>query len=223
MIVLNAQNVCHSYPQANGKLSILENLNLEVKEGENIAIIGSSGSGKSTLLHILAGLDKPTSGKVLLCEQEFSSTNNNKQAALRNKYLGFIYQFHHLLAEFSAVENVMIPLLIAEVDKKLAKEKAMYLLEKVGVGQRAKHKPAELSGGERQRIAIARAMVTKPKCILADEPTGNLDTKTESKVMDLLFDLQRTEKSSLVIVTHDMRVAERMDKIYTLTDKKLRL
>ncbi len=227
-IILQASDLHYSYETGHGKnkqsLSILAGLNLTVHTRESVAIVGASGTGKSTLLHVLGGLDSPQSGKVSLCGQHFSSADKispKLQGNLRNQYLGFVYQFHHLLPEFSALENVMMPLLVRDFDKKAAAKSAQALLDKVGVGQRAKHKPAELSGGERQRVAIARAMVTKPACILADEPTGNLDTETAKSVMNLLFELQESEQTALVIVTHDNDIANHMETRYRLENKQL--
>ncbi len=225
-IVLQAKELFYAYGEKDNRLSILEGLNFTVRENDSIAIVGASGTGKSTLLHVLGALDTPQSGEVVLCGKTLSSPNLSSpkiQGTLRNQHLGFIYQFHHLLPEFSALENVMMPLLVRKFDRKLASEKAQHLLDKVGVGERASHKPSELSGGERQRVAIARAMVTKPDCILADEPTGNLDSETAQSVMQLLFHLQETEKTALVIVTHDFSIAQQMKNIYRLENKKLRL
>ncbi|MBS9782116.1 MAG: ATP-binding cassette domain-containing protein [Gammaproteobacteria bacterium] len=227
-IILQATDLHYSYETGYGKnkksLSILSGLNLTVHACESVAIVGASGTGKSTLLHVLGGLDSPQSGSVTLCGKMFSRADKispKLQGDLRNQYLGFVYQFHHLLPEFSALENVMMPLLVRNIDKNTAAKSAQALLDKVGVGKRAKHKPAELSGGERQRVAIARAMVTKPACILADEPTGNLDTETAQSVINLLFELQESEKTSLIIVTHDNDIANHMETRYRLENKQL--
>lgn len=223
-IVLQAIDLHYAYGEKQNELPILAGLNLSVHAGDSIAIIGASGTGKSTLLHVLGGLDTPRSGKVILCGQPFSGgvrLSAKHQGDLRNRHLGFVYQFHHLLPEFTALENVMMPLLIRQVDKKTAAQSAQTLLDKVGVGQRTTHKPAELSGGERQRVAIARAMVTNPDCILADEPTGNLDTQTAQSVMDLLFELQQSQQTALVIVTHDRQIAKHMQTVYQLENKQL--
>lgn len=225
-VVLQANDLHYAYGEKNNRLSILEGLNFTVNAHESIAIVGASGTGKSTLLHVLGGLDTPQSGEVLLCGKPFSThvgISAKHQGELRNQHLGFVYQFHHLLPEFSALENVMMPLLVRKFDKKTAAQSAQLLLDKVGVGKRAQHKPSELSGGERQRVAIARAMVTKPDCILADEPTGNLDKDTAESIMQLLFELQQIEKTALIIVTHDLDIAKQMKKTYRLENKKLSL
>ena len=225
-IILQAKNIHYAYGEKNNRLSILKGLNLSIYANESIAIVGASGTGKSTLLHVLGGLDKPQHGEIILCGKPFVSPKKNsakRQGKLRNQYLGFVYQFHHLLPEFSALENVMIPLLVRKTNKLEAASLAQSLLDKMGVGARATHKPSELSGGERQRVAIARAMVTNPKCILADEPTGNLDTETAKSIINLLFDLQKSEKTALIIVTHDMEIAKQMEKRYQLKDKQLSL
>ncbi len=209
---------------AEHKVSILEGLNLTVNANDSVAIVGASGTGKSTLLHVLGGLDTPQSGEVLLCGELFSASKQvspKQQGLQRNRHLGFVYQFHHLLPEFTALENVMMPLLVRQTDKAEAMQAAQDLLDKVGVGQRGKHKPSELSGGERQRVAIARAMVTKPACILADEPTGNLDQETAQSVMQTLFELQQIEQTALIIVTHDMGIAEHMESVYRLQNRVL--
>ncbi len=223
-IVLQASDIHHAYGEKNNRLSILAGLNLSVHANDSVAIIGASGTGKSTLLHVLGGLDAPQSGEVQLCGELFSAAraiSPKRQGELRNRYLGFVYQFHHLLPEFTALENVMMPLLVRKTPKIEAAKSAQALLDKVGVGARANHKPSELSGGERQRVAIARAMVTKPACILADEPTGNLDQENAQAVMQLLFDLQVSEQTALVIVTHDLGIADRMKNSYRLENKKL--
>ncbi|PID66720.1 MAG: lipoprotein-releasing system ATP-binding protein LolD [Gammaproteobacteria bacterium] len=227
-IILQATNLHYSYASGYGKnkqaLSILAGLNLTVHAAESVAIVGTSGTGKSTLLHVLGGLDSPQSGEVTLCGQAFSTAakiSAKYQGDLRNQYLGFVYQFHHLLPEFSALENVMMPLLVRQTGKSTAAKSAQALLDKVGVGARADHRPAELSGGERQRVAIARAMVTKPACILADEPTGNLDTETAQSVINLLFELQASEQTALVVVTHDDNIAKHMKTRYRLENKQL--
>ena len=222
--ILKAENLHFSYKSKGETLNILQGLDLELREGETVAIVGASGSGKSTLMHILAGLDSPQSGRVLLCGEEFVSTNkkqDKKRALLRNKFMGFVYQFHHLLPEFSALENVAMPLLIAGIDKKEAQNRAALFLEKVGLSNRSKHRSDELSGGERQRVAIARALVNKPKCLLADEPTGNLDNENAKTVFALMQDLISLEGSAMIMVSHDLNLAKKMGKTFTLSNGKL--
>lgn len=222
--ILHADHISYAYGDKTQAVSVFENLNLTVSAHDSVAIVGASGTGKSTLLHVLGGLDAPQTGQVTLCGQRFCAPGRlsaKRQAQLRNQHLGFVYQFHHLLPEFSALENVMMPLLIRKTNRSDAEKAAQALLDKVGVGQRHAHKPSELSGGERQRVAIARAMVTKPDCILADEPTGNLDQATASAVIETLFELQHSENTALVIVTHDAGIAQNMQQRYLLTDKRL--
>ncbi len=225
LAVLQASNLHYHYNSNNNRqLTILSGLELTVHACESIAIVGASGTGKSTLLHVLGGLDAPQAGEVLLCGKPFSCAkpiSAKRQGDLRNQHLGFVYQFHHLLPEFSALENVMMPLLVRNISPHEAAKSAQALLERVGVGKRQQHKPSALSGGERQRVAIARAMVTKPDCILADEPTGNLDTETAQSVMQMLFELQDSEKTALIIVTHDIEIAKNMQTIYRLENKRL--
>ncbi len=201
---------------------IINKLNLNIREGDHTAIVGVSGSGKSTLLHLIAGLEKPTSGKITILDQDISSLNQDALGALRNKYLGFVYQFHHLLSDFNAIENVAIPLLIRRFPYEQAFKEAEVLLKKIGLGKRLTHKPSELSGGERQRVAIARSLITKPKCIFADEPTGNLDGKTAHFVFDLLLDLSKENCSTLVLVTHDNQLASKLKFQYKLNQGKLK-
>ena len=200
---------------------VLNDINLSVTKGDKIAIVGSSGSGKSTLLHLLGGLDEPTSGKVEIHGQDINLLSVNGLSKLRNQSLGFVYQFHHLLPEFTAVENVAIPLVIGGTSPKQAQQQAEELLIKVGLGHRLSHKPSELSGGERQRAALARALITQPDCLLADEPTGNLDHRTAQAIFDLILELNESLGTALVIVTHDNELAGRMDKTFTLLDGKL--
>lgn len=221
MSVLSANQLSYAYEQGKNKVEILNNLDFHIAENDSVAIVGVSGTGKSTLLHLLGGLDEPTAGEVLIYGQPFSSTSDTQRGNLRNQYLGFVYQFHHLLPEFSAIENVMMPLYLRNISDKEAEEKAHTLLNKMGVGKRAKHKPSELSGGERQRVAIARAMITEPSCILADEPTGNLDQKTAEGVLELLFELQASQNTALLIVTHDEGIAKNMSKTYRLSNQTL--
>lgn len=203
-------------------LHVLNDINFALDKAETSAIIGSSGSGKTTLLNILGGLDKPTSGQVLLNDVDVHKLNERERSAVRNEHFGFIYQFHHLLPEFTALENVAMPLLIKGDSVEQAKQKAEKVLGDVGLGKRLHHKPSELSGGERQRAAIARALIHQPDCILADEPTGNLDRKNAEQAIDLIINLNREYHTSLVIVTHDLKIAERMDTVYTLEDGVLK-
>lgn len=200
---------------------VLNGIDLTINKGDKLAIIGSSGSGKSTLLHLLGGLDEPSSGKVEIHGQDINALSVKALSKLRNQSLGFVYQFHHLLPEFTAVENVAIPLVISGISPKNAQQEAETLLIKVGLGHRLDHKPSELSGGERQRAALARALITKPDCLLADEPTGNLDHRTAQAIFDLILELNESLGTALVIVTHDNELAARMDKRFTLLDGKL--
>ena len=201
---------------------IIKKLNLNIKEGDHTAIVGVSGSGKSTLLHLMAGLEKASSGQIEILDQDISFLNQDELGVLRNKHLGFVYQFHHLLSDFNAIENVAIPLLIRRYAYKQAFKEAEALLKKIGLSKRLTHKPSELSGGERQRVAIARSLITKPKCILADEPTGNLDGKTAHFVFDLLLDLAKENRSTLVLVTHDIQLASKLKFQYKLNQGKLK-
>lgn len=219
--VLRAQHLSRSYTQGDLSVDVLIDVNLEVAAGERIAIIGSSGSGKSTLLHLLGGLDTPSSGFVTVDGQNFAELSQAKRGRLRNKHVGFVYQFHHLLPEFSAVENVSMPLLIRGESKSRAADAASELLVRVGLGERLRHKPSELSGGERQRAAIARALVNRPKVVLADEPTGNLDEATADRVYELMLELNQELGTSFLVVTHDTRLAGRMDKVLQLTRGEL--
>ncbi len=221
MSIIKVEQLKRRFIQGKNELKILTGIDFEVSAGEQVAIIGASGSGKSTLLHLLGGLDKPTSGKVVISGTDLSTMNEAERARLRNKALGFVYQFHHLLPEFTAVENVAMPLLIGKIDSITAQQKATELLEAVGLGSRLTHKPAELSGGERQRTAIARAMATNPQCVLADEPTGNLDQKTAAEVFELMKQTNQKLNSSLVIVTHDLDIAKQMQKGYILNNGQL--
>ena len=216
--LLKCTNLSKEYSDGENNVKVLKSINFSVDKAEQVAIVGSSGSGKSTLLHLLGALDKPTSGQVSFEQQDIFAFSSNQQAKFRNQSLGFVYQFHHLLPEFSALENVAMPLLIAKKPIKQANEMAMVMLDKVGLSHRYSHKPAELSGGERQRVAIARALVTQPKLILADEPTGNLDQKTGESIYQLLSDLREQMHTSFVVVTHDTQLAKRLDRSLNLID-----
>ncbi|CCD06342.1 TPA: lipoprotein-releasing ABC transporter ATP-binding protein LolD [Legionella pneumophila] len=220
-IILTSQKLYKSYHDGTSTVDVLKGVDLAITKGDRIAIIGPSGSGKSTLLHLLGGLDKPTSGLITLGNVNWQKINEKQRCQLRNQQLGFVYQFHHLLPEFTALENVMMPLLLAGMAVKDAEEKAINMLEQVGLKPRLTHKPAQLSGGERQRVAIARALVHQPHCVLADEPTGNLDEATASKVFDLMLELNKKMNTALVIVTHDQRIAERMDRVLVLHEGSL--
>ena len=211
--ILTGNNITKTYQDGKTTTNVLNHLDISINSGERIAIVGTSGSGKSTLLHILGGLDVPTSGEVWLHGQRINDLNETQRGELRNQYLGFIYQFHHLLAEFTAIENVAMPLLMRKaVPIAVARQQSIELLEKVGLGLRLTHRPGELSGGERQRVAIARALVTKPSLILADEPTGNLDYANAQAVFEILSELQKDFNTALLMVTHDRQLAQLADK-----------
>ena len=220
--LLQAEQICKSYRDGNNVTPVLHGVDLSLVRGEMLAIVGSSGSGKSTLLHVLGGLDRPTEGQVWLNGQRFDHMGEAERGYLRNQHLGFVYQFHHLLSDFNAIENVAMPLLIRRYGYKQAFKEAEVLLKKIGLSKRLTHKPSELSGGERQRVAIARSLITKPKCILADEPTGNLDGKTAHFVFDLLLDLAKENRSTLVLVTHDNQLASKLKFQYKLNQGKLK-
>ncbi len=219
--VLHCSHLAKSFHDGELDTKVLVDVNLTVNKGDRLAIVGSSGSGKSTLLHLLGGLDEPTSGKVEIHGQDINALSVDALSKLRNQSLGFVYQFHHLLPEFTAVENVAIPLIIGGTEPKQAQQQAEELLNKVGLSHRLVHKPSELSGGERQRAALARALITKPDCLLADEPTGNLDHRTASAIFDLILQLNESLGTALVIVTHDVELASQMDMALTLIDGQL--
>jgi lipoprotein-releasing system ATP-binding protein len=217
-VVLSCQQLSKSFKQGDQELVVLRNLNLQVAAGEKVAIIGVSGSGKTTLLNLLGGLDTPTSGIVAIDGQNLAKMGSKAQDLLRNQSLGFVYQFHHLLGEFSAQENVAMPLIIARQPYQQCLQRAADMLQQVGLGERLHHKPAQLSGGERQRVAIARALVNSPACVLMDEPTGNLDRHTAASIHDLIRKLNQDLNISFVLVTHDISLAERMDRVLELRD-----
>jgi len=219
--VIACHNLSKTYQEASNDICVLNNVNLVLKHGEKVAIIGTSGSGKSTLLNLLAGLDNPTDGSVYLAGYDLFSLDDKKRSLLRNKKLGFVYQFHHLLAEFSALENVCMPALIAHKPIKEAKQYAEYLLDLVGLSTRITHKPAQLSGGERQRVAIARALSNKPQVVLLDEPTGNLDSSSANKIHELLKQLSNELGTAFLLVTHDLNLAKQMDRTVKLTNGAL--
>jgi lipoprotein-releasing system ATP-binding protein len=214
--VLEARGVHKSFRQGPVTLEVLQGVAIAVGTGERIAIVGSSGSGKTTLLQILGGLDRPTTGQVLVDGKDIHQQTEKERGALRNHALGFVYQFHHLLPEFSALENVAMPLLVRRMKVSDARAKARHLLDRVGLGQRLDHRPDQLSGGERQRAAVARALVTEPKIVLADEPTGNLDGSNAESVFALMLELNRELGTSLIVVTHDLRLASRMERIFAI-------
>lgn len=220
--VIRAEALAKTYAEGKMRTPVFDGLDLAVQAGETVAIVGASGAGKSTLLHLLGGLDTPTSGEVYVAGQQMSRLSNAARGQLRNRALGFVYQFHHLLPEFTALENVMMPVALGGQDMAAARQRASVLLEQVGLGHRLEHKPGELSGGERQRAAVARALVNRPACVLGDEPTGNLDENTAQTVFNLMLELNRAHRTSLVLVTHDRRLAARLDRTLELHQGRLR-
>lgn len=221
-VVLGCTGLGMVYAEGKMRTPVFDGLDLEVRKGETVAIVGASGAGKSTLLHLLGGLDTPVAGDVYVDGYWMSDLSDTQRGELRNRALGFVYQFHHLLPEFTALENVMLPVLLGGAKVAVARERARDLLESVGLGHRLEHKPGELSGGERQRAAVARALVNRPACVLGDEPTGNLDEKTAAHVFDQMLELNREHRTSLVVVTHDRRLARRLDRVLELHQGKLR-
>ncbi len=220
-LMLECRHIGKTYYQGPEDVKVLEDVNLQVYAGERIAIVGSSGSGKTTLLNLLGGLDLPTNGDVLVAGMNLASLNETQRGQMRNRYLGFVYQFHHLLGEFTALENVCMPLLIAGLDVKRAAQRGEAILTRVGLGHRLEHKPSELSGGERQRVAIARALVTEPRCVLLDEPTGNLDRHTAREIHLLMAELNTQLATSFIVVTHDEEFARSLDKVLLLRNGRL--
>jgi lipoprotein-releasing system ATP-binding protein len=217
-MILQCRQLTKRYVQGDLDVDVLKGVDLEILEGERVAIMGASGSGKSTLMHLLGGLEKPTSGRVVLDGYDLNNIGAGKLSELRNRSLGFIYQFHHLLGEFTMLENVAMPLLIGNQPIQRAQQLATELLKRVGLGHRVQHKPGELSGGERQRAAVARALINSPKCVLADEPTGNLDSKTADQIYNLMLELNQEMKVSFLVVTHDPDLAGRMDRVLHMED-----
>lgn len=221
-ILLSCQNLTKVYQEGENQTQVLKDVTFSMEEGELVAIVGSSGSGKSTLLHTLGGLDQPTSGEVFIKGQSLQKASTDELAKLRNQYMGFVYQFHHLMADFSALENVMMPMLIGKQNRSEAQDRAEKMLQAVGLAHRIKHRPSALSGGERQRVAIARALVNNPALVLADEPTGNLDRKTTESIFELILKLNQEQKIAFLLVTHDLQLAEKLSRRMVMQDGVLR-
>ncbi|MFU2058901.1 lipoprotein-releasing ABC transporter ATP-binding protein LolD [Avibacterium avium] len=221
-ILLSCQNLTKVYQEGENQTQVLKDVTFSMEEGELVAIVGSSGSGKSTLLHTLGGLDQPTSGEVFIKGQSLQKASADELAKLRNQYMGFVYQFHHLMADFSALENVMMPMLIGKQNRSEAQDRAEKMLQAVGLAHRIKHRPSALSGGERQRVAIARALVNNPALVLADEPTGNLDRKTTESIFELILKLNQEQKIAFLLVTHDLQLAEKLSRRMVMQDGVLR-
>jgi len=219
--LIEVSDLFKQFHEVNSVINVLQDVDLQISHGERLAIVGPSGSGKSTLLHLLGGLDFPTSGAINVLGKNWQKLSEKERCLWRNKTLGFVYQFHHLLPEFTALENTMLPLMLQSLSKAEIGDRALYLLQRLGLEQRLHHRPYQLSGGERQRVAIARAMVAKPHCILADEPTGNLDNATADIVLNLWDELNREQNMALIIVTHDVNMAKRMDRSLQLINGKL--
>ena len=214
--IIQCENLSYSYDDGNHQTSVINGLNLSVNKGESIAILGQSGSGKSTLLNLIGGMDKPTQGTVFINGKNLTALDEQSATLMRAQNLGFVYQFHHLLKDFSALDNVAMPLLIGDEQEKNAQKNAAALLDQIGLGHRTNHRPSELSGGERQRVAIARALITKPHCVLADEPTGNLDAQNAEAALELMLRLNQQQETALIVVTHDNNVANKMNRVLVL-------
>ena len=220
-LVLQCQDLCKYFDEGPERVDVLKSVNFDLRAGEFVSIVGNSGSGKTTLLHMLSGLDTPSSGAVTILGQDFSALSDKARGQMRNQHIGFVYQFHHLLPEFSALENVCMPLMLRPGSIKTYRPRAEAMLDKVGLSHRLSHKPAQLSGGERQRVAIARALVTEPACVMADEPTGNLDIHTAKDVQGLMQELNRSLNTSFLIVTHDLGLAQQADRVVKMEDGQL--